>query len=196
MSINWARSRLVDRVRLWGILALHNKDGGDIAAVPELLTPRTAHLHLAHRMWWAPPQPAACTCLVALSCLSLCDYGPCQAPRDFPGRVLEDCHGLLQGIFPTQGRNLSPLGVLHCQAGSLPLTCLGSRARYISQHRPWRRSGGSTGLVPTEMKNGNGTWSGLYGSHWGFWLLSIRSCEGRSTKISPSNCLWSVEWER
>ena len=107
-----------------------------------------------------------------------------------------DCHGLLQGIFPTQGRNLSPLGVLHCQAGSLPLAHLGSRAHYISQHRPWRRSGGSTGLVPTEMKNGNGMWSGLYGSHWGFWLLSIRSCEGRSTKTWPSNCLWSVEWER
>ena len=31
------------------------------------------------------------------------------------------CHALLQGIFPTQGSNLHLLGLLHWQAGSLPL---------------------------------------------------------------------------
>ena len=31
------------------------------------------------------------------------------------------CHALLQGIFPTQGLNPSLLGLLHWQAGSLPL---------------------------------------------------------------------------
>ena len=38
-----------------------------------------------------PPEVklAVCVCSVALSCLILCDSGPCQAPRDFPGRVLE-----------------------------------------------------------------------------------------------------------
>ena len=88
MSRNWAHSRLGDRVRLWGIPALHNKDRGDAAAVPELLTHRTAHSHLAHRC--GEPLPASSVpCLGALSCLILCDSGPCQAPRDFPGRVLE-----------------------------------------------------------------------------------------------------------
>ena len=36
------------------------------------------------------------------------------------------CHFLLQGIFPTQGSNLSLLGLLHWQVGSLPLSHLGS----------------------------------------------------------------------
>ena len=37
-------------------------------------------------------------------------------------RILEwDCHVLLQGIFPTQGLNLSLLYLLHWQAGSLSL---------------------------------------------------------------------------
>ena len=31
------------------------------------------------------------------------------------------CHDLLQGIFPTQGLNLCISGLLHQQAGSLPL---------------------------------------------------------------------------
>ena len=31
------------------------------------------------------------------------------------------CHALLQGIFPTQGSNLSLLYLLHWQVGSLPL---------------------------------------------------------------------------
>ena len=31
------------------------------------------------------------------------------------------CHALLQGIFPTQGSNSHLLGLLHWQAGSLPL---------------------------------------------------------------------------
>ena len=36
------------------------------------------------------------------------------------------CHFLLQGIFPTQGLNLHRLSLLHWQAGSLPLSQLGS----------------------------------------------------------------------
>ena len=35
------------------------------------------------------------------------------------------CHFLLQGIFPTQESNLLLLGLLHCQAGSLPLAPAG-----------------------------------------------------------------------
>ena len=59
------------------------------------------------------------------SCLTLCDRMHC-------GHILrlwdslgkntgEGCHFLLQGIFLTQGTNLSLLCLLHWQVGSLPL---------------------------------------------------------------------------
>ena len=50
-----------------------------------------------------------CVCSVTQSCLILCN------PMN-----------LLQGILPTQGSNLSPLGVLSRQVNSLPLCYLGS----------------------------------------------------------------------
>ena len=44
-------------------------------------------------------------------------------PWDFPGKNTGvGGHALLQGIFPTQGSNPHLLGLLHWQAGSLPLT--------------------------------------------------------------------------
>ena len=61
-------------------------------------------------------------CLVAQSCLTLCDPMDCSLPGssvhgDFPGKNTRvDCHALLQGIFPTQG--LNP-GVPHCR----PILC-------------------------------------------------------------------------
>ena len=43
-------------------------------------------------------------------------------PWDSPGKNTGvGCHALLQGIFPTQGSNLSLLPLLHWQMGSLPL---------------------------------------------------------------------------
>ena len=39
------------------------------------------------------------------------------------------CHFLLQGIFPIQGSNPS---LLHWQAGSLPLSHLGSPKKYLT----------------------------------------------------------------
>ena len=48
----------------------------------------------------------------------------CQAPLSlgFSGQVYRvGCYALLQGIFPTQGRNSCLLCLLHWQAGSLPL---------------------------------------------------------------------------
>ena len=43
-------------------------------------------------------------------------------PWDSPGKNAGvDCYALLQGIFPTQGWNLSLLCLLHWQAASLPL---------------------------------------------------------------------------
>ena len=58
---------------------------------------------------------AACCCLVAKPCLTLFDPTDCSPPgSSVPGisqaRILEWCyHFLLQGIFPTQGSNLSLL---------------------------------------------------------------------------------------
>ena len=55
-------------------------------------------------------------CLVAQSCLTLCDPMDCSPPGspvhgDSPGKNTRmGCHALLQGIFPTQGWNS---GVLH-----------------------------------------------------------------------------------
>ena len=57
-------------------------------------------------------------CLVAQSCLTLCDpmdYSPpvSSVHGDSPGKNTGmGCHALLQGIFPTQG--LNP-GLLHCR---------------------------------------------------------------------------------
>ena len=61
------------------------------------------------------------------SCLILCTPIDCSPPDS---SVWEDslgkntgvgCHALIQGIFPSQGLNLSLLHLLHWQPGSLPL---------------------------------------------------------------------------
>ena len=50
-------------------------------------------------------------CLLALSCLTLCNPMDCIPPRssvhgDSPGKNTRvGCHAVLQGIFPTQGSN-------------------------------------------------------------------------------------------
>ena len=57
-------------------------------------------------------------CLVARSCLTLCDPMDCRLPGssihgDSPGKNTGvGCHALLQGIFLTQGSNL---GLLQCK---------------------------------------------------------------------------------
>ena len=62
-------------------------------------------------------------CLVAQSCLTLCDSMDCSPPGssvhwDSPGKNNGvGCHALFQGIFPTQG--LNP-GLLHCKWILLP----------------------------------------------------------------------------
>ena len=61
-------------------------------------------------------------CLVAQSCLTLCNPMDCSPPGSFvhedsPGKNTGvGCHTLLQGIFRTQGSNW---GLLHCQEDSL-----------------------------------------------------------------------------
>ena len=69
--------------------------------------------------------PGAVLCLVAQSCLILCDpmdYGPpgSSVHGDSPGKNTGvGCHALLQGIFPTQGLNL---GLLHRRQILYPLS--------------------------------------------------------------------------
>ena len=56
-----------------------------------------------------------CVCLVAQSCLTLCDPMDCSPPGSFVHGDSPDkntgvgCHALLQWIFPTQGSNLGLL---------------------------------------------------------------------------------------
>ena len=62
--------------------------------------------------------PSSRACLVAQSCLTLCDPMDCSPPGfsvhgDSPGKSTGvGCHALLQGIFPTQGSNP---GLPHCR---------------------------------------------------------------------------------
>ena len=67
----------------------------------------------------------------AQSCPALCDPMDCSqpgfSPQNFPGKNTGvGCHFLLQGIFPTQGSNLSLLHLLHWQADPLPMSYQGS----------------------------------------------------------------------
>ena len=86
-------------------------------------------------------------CLVAQSCLTLCDPMDCILPGssvhgDSPGKNPGvGCHFLLQGIFLTQGWNLC---FLHGQADSLPLGYLGS---FRPEERPLGSNTVKKGLV-------------------------------------------------
>ena len=79
-----------------------------------------------------PDNTPGCFCyLVALSCLTLLQphgLSPTRllCPSNSPAKNTGvGCHFLFQGIFLTQGSNLSLLHLLHWQAGSLPLAPLG-----------------------------------------------------------------------
>ena len=69
----------------------------------------------------------AVLCLVAQSCLTLCDPMDCSSPGssvhgDSPGKNTGvGCHARLQEIFPTQESNQHLFHLLHWQASSLPL---------------------------------------------------------------------------
>ena len=65
------------------------------------------------------PNDCAVLCLVAQSCLTLCDpvdhtlWPGSSVHADSPGKNIGvSCHALLQGIFPIQGSNP---GLLHCR---------------------------------------------------------------------------------
>ena len=73
-----------------------------------------------------------CACSATLLCPTLCNPMDCSPPGsfclwDFPGKNTGvACSFLLQGVFLTQGSNLSVLHLLHWQADSLPLSHRGS----------------------------------------------------------------------
>ena len=75
-----------------------------------------------------------CVCAKLLQlCLTLCDpMDRVLCPWDSPGKNTGvDCHTLLQGIFLTQGSNLSLLGLWHWQMGSLPLAPPGKPPKLV-----------------------------------------------------------------
>ena len=80
-------------------------------------------------------------CLVAQSCLTLCNPTDCSPPGssahgDSPGRNTGvGCHALLQGIFPTQGSNL------HLLHGRRILYCWATRGAQYLYIQIWRRHG-------------------------------------------------------
>ena len=71
------------------------------------------------RSFTSPPPMCAMLCLVAQSCLTLCDPMDCSLPgfsvhESFQARMLEwIAIFFLRGIFPTQGSNSSLLCLLH-----------------------------------------------------------------------------------
>ena len=80
--------------------------------------------------WWEPQgsllvHPICVHAKLLQSCLTLHDPMDCRflCPWDSPGKNTEAgcCHALLQGIFPTQGSNLSLWCLPHWQTGSLSL---------------------------------------------------------------------------
>ena len=76
---------------------------------------------------------SAALCLVAQSCLTLCDLVDSRLPGssvhgDSPGKNTGvGCHALLQGIFSTQGSNL---GLLHCRQSLYCLNHQGNQGNY------------------------------------------------------------------
>ena len=71
-------------------------------------------------------------CLVAKSCLTLCDPMDYGSPGSsvYGTRILKWVAIVLQGIFPTQVSNPSLLHLLHLQMGSSPLVLPG-KPRYM-----------------------------------------------------------------
>ena len=93
-----------------------------------------------------------CVCLVAQLCLSLCNPINCSLSgssvhADSPGKSTGvGCHGLLQGIFPTQGLSPCLLCLLHWQANSLPLVPPGKPT--LNPHLRWGSRGSGAERKP------------------------------------------------
>ena len=107
-----------------------------------LLKYQSSGLLSAHERGSAISFSALCRgscCLVAKSCLTLCDPMDCSPPGSSvrgisQARIMRvGCHFPLQGIFPTQGSNPS---LLHWQVDSLPLSHQGSPLVEVAAFKP------------------------------------------------------------
>ena len=101
----------------------------------EQITPLASYVVAAATWKWPtrvvlhPCLFTVCVCVCVCVCCvfnSLWPYGLWLArllcPWNFPGKITElGCHVLFQGIFLTRESNLHLLGLLRCQADSLPL---------------------------------------------------------------------------
>ena len=85
--------------------------------IESLMSPSWAGRFSSTRATWEAPQVLLCVLSHSLN-LTLCDPMDCSSPGfsvhgDSQGKNTGvGCHALLQGIFPTQGSNLS---LLHCR---------------------------------------------------------------------------------
>ena len=74
-----------------------------------------------------------------------------HCPWDYPGKNSGvGCHFLLQRTFPTQGRSLHPLCLLHWQADPLRLSCLICIYLSINNTFPPMKRDGATGPLSRE----------------------------------------------
>ena len=109
----------------------------------------------------------AVLCLVAQSCLTLCDPMDCSPPGssvhgDSPGKNTGvDCHAVLQEIFPNQGSNP---GFPHCRQILYSLSHQGSPRILEWVAYPFTR-----GIFPTQELN-----QGLLRCRWILYQLSYQ----------------------
>ena len=91
-------------------------------------------------------------CLVAQLCLTLCNTIDCSPPGSSvhgysPSKNTGvNCHALLQGIFLTQGSNLSLLCLLNCRQILYALSHLGSPKETLAKN--WTRGNCLEGSYP------------------------------------------------
>ena len=95
-------------VFIYCICFIHSSLTGYLGHFYSLAIENNAGMHVGVHVW---------VCLVTQSCLTLCNPMDCSLPGSFAHgllqtRILECCHALFQGIFPTQGSNPGPL---HCR---------------------------------------------------------------------------------
>ena len=116
------------------------------------------------------------------------------------------CHALLQGIFPTQGWNLSLLCLLHWQSGSLPLAPPACRQRLsgsnnvgpdVSETPPRTLPEQDHGILetwPVELKiravspPGPEGVDGV-GGRWNEWSWVVRKEQWRKGRLSERGCV-------
>ena len=102
---------------------------------------------------------SAVLCLIAQSCLTVCDstyYSPpgSSVHRDSPGKNTGvSCQALLQGIFPTQEFNQ---GLLPCRWILYQLSYLGAKYGLLPSYRDWEMPALSPLIFQTQRDGSQG----------------------------------------